>query len=275
MARSRPNARSRQGCWTCRAKKVKCDEERPQCQRCQRLGRQCDYAPRSRKPYTKKSRPDSPLQTHQGNLASSPVVPSESLSHGDVFTSPSAITPYTPVPSSFRPSSADKEAIHYFRTVISESVDTKDPAFSVPAIIASLGESDPMVMHMVCALGFQERCYQRAVDPSPAVKHYSASMVLLAKAVQSPSRTRASDLDGILASLWLMILYEQRYGDGIGQGLVAHLRGAAMVLKHRLGNLRRLLEQNFSEPDEQWRISALAGRLIVWISFLDASAESH
>ncbi|KAL2830796.1 hypothetical protein BDW59DRAFT_140846, partial [Aspergillus cavernicola] len=72
-----------------------------------------------------------------------------------------------------------------------------------------------------------------------------------------------------------MIVYEQRYGDGRGLGLIAHLRGAAMFLQHQLGNLRRLLEQNFSEPPETWHISPLAGRMIVWIAFLDASAESH
>ena len=38
--------RSRYGCWTCRLRKVKCDEGRPKCTPCTRLGHQCDYSPR-------------------------------------------------------------------------------------------------------------------------------------------------------------------------------------------------------------------------------------
>ena len=38
--------RSRFGCWTCRTRKVKCDEDRPRCTPCARLGHPCDYSPR-------------------------------------------------------------------------------------------------------------------------------------------------------------------------------------------------------------------------------------
>lgn len=38
--------RSRTGCWTCRTRKVKCDEGRPVCGQCSRLGHACDYHPR-------------------------------------------------------------------------------------------------------------------------------------------------------------------------------------------------------------------------------------
>ncbi|KAE8147029.1 hypothetical protein BDV25DRAFT_161273 [Aspergillus avenaceus] len=47
---SRPHirfpARSRTGCWTCRSRKVKCDERHPNCSQCMRLGHKCDYRPR-------------------------------------------------------------------------------------------------------------------------------------------------------------------------------------------------------------------------------------
>ncbi|KAK2806917.1 hypothetical protein FQN51_005717 [Onygenales sp. PD_10] len=38
--------RSRTGCWTCRSRKVKCDEGHPTCGQCTRLGHDCDYSPR-------------------------------------------------------------------------------------------------------------------------------------------------------------------------------------------------------------------------------------
>jgi Fungal Zn(2)-Cys(6) binuclear cluster domain len=38
--------RSKSGCWTCRARKVKCDERRPVCMGCNRLDLNCDYSAR-------------------------------------------------------------------------------------------------------------------------------------------------------------------------------------------------------------------------------------
>ncbi|PYH46509.1 Zn(II)2Cys6 transcription factor domain-containing protein [Aspergillus saccharolyticus JOP 1030-1] len=40
--RPSPPGRSRNGCNTCRIRRVKCDEERPHCRRCQTTGRKCD-----------------------------------------------------------------------------------------------------------------------------------------------------------------------------------------------------------------------------------------
>ncbi|KOS44463.1 hypothetical protein ACN38_g4613 [Penicillium nordicum] len=38
-----PKRRSRKGCWQCKARKVKCGEEKPACLNCQRQGDLCDY----------------------------------------------------------------------------------------------------------------------------------------------------------------------------------------------------------------------------------------
>ncbi|KAK9467766.1 hypothetical protein V1512DRAFT_260011 [Lipomyces arxii] len=38
--------RSRNGCWTCRSRKIKCDEVHPKCTPCSRLGITCDYTRR-------------------------------------------------------------------------------------------------------------------------------------------------------------------------------------------------------------------------------------
>ncbi|TGZ78370.1 hypothetical protein EX30DRAFT_159887 [Ascodesmis nigricans] len=35
--------RSRNGCWNCKARKVKCGEEKPRCNHCERLDEECDY----------------------------------------------------------------------------------------------------------------------------------------------------------------------------------------------------------------------------------------
>ncbi|KAF2876102.1 fungal-specific transcription factor domain-containing protein [Massariosphaeria phaeospora] len=39
-----PKKRSRNGCWPCKARKVKCGEEKPHCANCDRQGETCDYS---------------------------------------------------------------------------------------------------------------------------------------------------------------------------------------------------------------------------------------
>ncbi|KAL8866447.1 MAG: hypothetical protein Q9174_006298, partial [Haloplaca sp. 1 TL-2023] len=39
-----PKTRSRNGCWPCKNRKIKCGEEKPQCQNCERASEACDYS---------------------------------------------------------------------------------------------------------------------------------------------------------------------------------------------------------------------------------------
>ncbi|MCJ1469016.1 hypothetical protein MMC07_007648 [Pseudocyphellaria aurata] len=39
-----PKKRSRNGCWPCKTRKIKCGEEKPKCQNCERQGETCDYS---------------------------------------------------------------------------------------------------------------------------------------------------------------------------------------------------------------------------------------
>lgn len=39
---SQPRRRSHHGCWTCKQKRRRCDNTRPECQNCKRLGLQCE-----------------------------------------------------------------------------------------------------------------------------------------------------------------------------------------------------------------------------------------
>lgn len=39
-----PKKRSRNGCWPCKNRKIKCGEERPKCDNCERQGETCDYS---------------------------------------------------------------------------------------------------------------------------------------------------------------------------------------------------------------------------------------
>lgn len=355
-------ARSRRGCWTCRQKKVKCGEEWPRCERCERLGRFCDYEPRARKRYTRKKVPahltpeeadvESTLPQHQSSspdiglqsvrLASVPDVEARGRTvrqpfqvfQGDAgrgeecnterdheeessaFATPDPrVFPceegqvvgddWLPTAYSATLSHSDHAAIEYFRFVFSPTQDTKDPLFSVPAILWRLAKQNDMVLHMICALGAKElNCLkgtrgqtdktgagkesgEQAHSPqSQIAEHYGAALHLLATAIQRI--VEMVELDYILATLWLMIVYEQKFGDGCGSGLMIHLKGVGTLVQSRLQNIGLIVDQSRPcvvveaaeamagpqgcVPEARWQISGFSSRMLVWISHLDGAA---
>ncbi|TPX16830.1 uncharacterized protein E0L32_003392 [Thyridium curvatum] len=321
------HSRSRSGCWTCREKKVKCDEERPQCRRCVRLGRVCDYEPRARKPYPRRRAPpqksqqqqqhqaprpalhsdasSEPLTAHRSPLSTAGTTPGSILGSvprsipGGALTSPSvppaavsAGRPWVSDACAVILEPADYDAIHNFRFVVGPSADRKPPELSVAATIWKMAQNDEMLLHMVCAMGGHHLAYKHqtiTIDPEAqkvrAVEHYGASLHLLALAT-AQDRGGTVELDHILATLWLMIHYEQRFGDGSGAGLSAHLSGAASFIQGRLHNLRNILENNADQfwgidqgaspqpivNHDDWLISGFACRMVVWIAFRDGAA---
>ncbi|KAF7719071.1 Fungal Zn(2)-Cys(6) binuclear cluster domain-containing protein [Penicillium ucsense] len=62
-----PKRRSRNGCWPCKARKVKCGEEKPSCLNCQRQDEHCDYSVRLNwSGRSKRPSIDSPAATSNG-----------------------------------------------------------------------------------------------------------------------------------------------------------------------------------------------------------------
>lgn len=195
--------------------------------------------------------------------------------------------------------SADHEAIQCFRFVLGPSIDRKTPEATVLATMWELARDSCMVLHMICALGAQQLCYEKRNNPDivherharevRATEHYGCSLrLLVVAAAEDGGGTR--ELDLVLATLWLMLEYEQRFGDGSGSGLSAHLKGAASILRGRLHKLRDTMKANRSilgnendvspspnshpaGDDQQSRsISDFASRIVVWISYKDGAA---
>ncbi|ETS81534.1 hypothetical protein PFICI_06536 [Pestalotiopsis fici W106-1] len=184
---------------------------------------------------------------------------------------------------------SDYDAIRFFRSGLSGAIDTKVPEHSGPAILWTLAHKNQMVLHTVCALGGRNLCNQKHMPDAEkqtrqarAVEHYAAGLRLLVTATEHIHETR--DFDYILGALWLMIVYEQKYGDGCGTGLIAHLHGATSLLQSRMRNLRHILEQTeLCDPTlsgtaglgssiEPQHLSPVATRIIVWISLIDGAA---
>lgn len=274
--------RSRNGCWTCRAKKVKCDEERPQCRRCLRLRLLCDYKPRRarRKPAARGS--------------STNITTALSLAHNS-----SGLSSFSPAPPATAASSvvftaADHESVRYFRTSFARLHHTKNPDYSLFSVMFRIAQTDATVMHMVLALAGREMAF-RGSKHGPDVQkgrasplwHYAEALKMMAEGIARQGGGELA-LDAMQTALYLMLLYEQKYGDERCLGVAKHLTGASVLLKHRCDETLRLeplstdasralaLTQDVDEPPPSTNstISIYSARLLLWISLLDTAAAS-
>jgi hypothetical protein len=142
---------------------------------------------------------------------------------------------------------------------------------------------------MVCALGLLQLCRKISHSPtvprrvSEATEHYAAGLRLLAVAIDNLAHI--SELDFILATLWLMISYELVQGGATGAGISVHLRGAAVLLQGQLRNLRNLInppngldfgireiKSKSTVSEESFGITRVTSQLLLWIAIVDGSA---
>lgn len=195
-------------------------------------------------------------------------------------------------------SSADHEAIRYFRTTFARVHHTKNPSYSLYAIIFDIAEREPMVMRAVLALGARELEFRLRGSSQGSGRttlapliHYSAALRLLSEAVGSANAHGGVqiDLDTVLSAMYLMLLYELKYGDAKCSGLANHLAGAAQVVRHCCYNVS--FEPVTSMPGEKSKhvtllrrcqsqekgtrvLSLFAARLLAHMGICDATASS-
>ncbi|KAL1627742.1 hypothetical protein SLS56_006191 [Neofusicoccum ribis] len=198
---------------------------------------------------------------------------------------------------------ADHEAIYYYRTRFATNHHTKNPEYSVFSLLFLQAQRHAMPMHMILALADQELMYLRssqhqlvpasgAPNSPKSVNHYTQALHLMTQQM-SPGDGAGDldlDLDQVLAALWLMIAYEQKYGDGGGIGLSKHLQGAASILRTRFkpllqlsaedrppdeddGDMNQATSPPATPPANQNLISFFAARMMVWMAVLDAGAS--
>jgi hypothetical protein len=208
--------------------------------------------------------------------------------------------------SSLNLTSADHEAIRYFRTTFAKIHHTKNPDYSLFSIIFTLAQDEPMVMHALLALGGHEIEFRRNSNSDGVAshslttqqaerdrnrwtpfEHYSAALGILADAIGTADDGRQLELDPICAVLYLMLVYEQKYGDGTCSGLSNHLAGAALIVKHRCQNLSDQISKRrwqgtpvltrMRRPQSQLPepgLSLFVIRLLAWIGLCDSTAAS-
>ena len=281
-------SRSRSGCWTCRSKSAKkrCDQQRPSCGRCTRLNLLCDYTSRPTLAERRRAQENKTLAQRRA-LGGDDVVALRTMS---LDVSPSELQQSAPPVAncSLTLTDLDHEAIRYFRTDFAKLHHTKNPDYSLISLMFNIAQNDAMIMKMVLALGLQEMNLQRieshATSERRALMHYSSALRMLSESLALEDT--AKDLGSLLTALWLMLLYEQQFGDPECKAYSSHLQGVASLLQLRG---ERLLELPGSATDDlrtsdvskrihtevqQTRISQYAARVLVWIALLDAGAAS-
>ncbi|KAJ8116835.1 hypothetical protein OPT61_g1822 [Boeremia exigua] len=301
----KPRRRSRAGCWTCRNPTVKkgCDQRRPVCGRCERLNLQCDYAPRptlAERRKTNRSTSSAPSILSTDSNEASPTTP---YSAPEAFNSPSVLEAHSASPISSHSTvmirdaercgmdlcAADYEAIRYFRTEFAKLHHTKNPEYSLISLMFNIAQTESMVMHMVVAIGHQEMDFRRHQPlknaQHTASKNYSSALRLMADAI-IPTNAATKDLDTILTALWLMLLYEQQFGDERCRAYLSHLQGVASLLQSQSSNLFQLPPHKVGTQEKsattvltdqsstESKISIYAARVLIWIVLLDSAAAT-
>ncbi|KAH7224399.1 uncharacterized protein BKA55DRAFT_584555 [Fusarium redolens] len=309
LGRSAP--RSRSGCWTCRTKKVKCDEIRPVCRRCVRLKLNCDYEPRLRT-FPKGSPVGTfvhssldfsrlePTPRQDGQDESSCGNPRSETEEVSSAITPSLNTPLQWGTYGMELGNEEVEAIQYFRESFSPLYIMKKPQYSAFAIMLRLATHEPLVLHMVLAIGgcgidYRHQWHGRRYCVSGAqskdgpskyrrlgLRHYSEALRELHTILGDNATAESANLDSLTSGLVLMIMYEQLHGDAKCRGLASHLNGAALILKHHYADiLHRAGDADQSVPlmraaesGSPRHLSQFCARLITRICGMDATASS-
>ncbi|KAM5343796.1 hypothetical protein ACJ41O_012333 [Fusarium nematophilum] len=169
---------------------------------------------------------------------------------------------------------------------------TKNPDYSLYSLMFRIAKKDAIVMHMVLALGGREIEFRRSkradgnLGVGSPLWHYSSALKKMA-AVVGDDATDRLDLDSVNTALYLMLLYEQKYGDEKCSGVANHLNGASLILQHRCRERLPLpspsLEVQPGEPvpthnaqqcNKNTTISIYSARLLLWIALIDGAAAS-
>ncbi|KAF2644372.1 hypothetical protein P280DRAFT_505155 [Massarina eburnea CBS 473.64] len=116
-----PKRRSRNGCWPCKQRKVKCGEEKPRCLNCDRQGETCDYSIRLNwGGRTKRSLDDNAPASGTSSATNSPHT--MTLSFDNIIASPSS-----PSRSSGPKSKLARHARSQSATLVSSDASMIDP----------------------------------------------------------------------------------------------------------------------------------------------------
>ncbi|KAH8687391.1 hypothetical protein BGZ60DRAFT_363786 [Tricladium varicosporioides] len=239
--------RSRNGCITCKIRRLKCGEERPGCVRCSKSGWQCDGYEHTIDNSSASSSAGPTSTPGSSNL--SRLLPRGSHSPGPSRSR--SRSPGQPLLTSYSPqmpSQLDQEERRYFQSFIEESctnLQDNDIFFWKEAAIQA-SHSTPCVRHALVAIGALAKSSQRSasghyfmdaalgVHREFALQQYQKALGALREAISTQENGDASQ--STLISCLVLAFFDNFIGNS--GFAVQHIRYARKVLYNISDRLR-------------------------------------
>ncbi|KAL0929370.1 uncharacterized protein CTRU02_215726 [Colletotrichum truncatum] len=223
MPSRRTHSKSRHGCSQCKARKVKCGEERPSCSRCRKRRVHCSYddVPRLASPLPTVASPDDApglgvLEVNgRANVSQSPPV--GSLVHLQAGSSGQPLTSF------FR---EDFELLHHYSTVTYQTIlDDESTERAWRVNVPQEGARHDFLMHGILAVAAMHlrrlRPESAAYYNHLATQHYSESLKLYRPILDQLSRSTATPV--FIFSSFLVCMSLQMFEQNDQQDLEAVL----------------------------------------------------
>ncbi|TVY30028.1 Transcriptional regulatory protein [Lachnellula hyalina] len=215
-----PVPRTRTGCLTCRKRKVKCDESKPICSRCQRLQRECTWSddmqviPHTQHlDFTSTSRTNNDLSDHPALHLTRPSGQSFVIEFPDIDR---ATVPY----------------IHHFASFCSRFLAYPNDSEGNPfqEELAPLAISSPALLHSMAALAAAHLSRTQKHHEIIATNYYSMALRELNAGLSDPAVARS---DSALGACLLLCVYEITRSEN--STWHEHLQGARDLILYRGG----------------------------------------
>ncbi|KAK5052131.1 hypothetical protein LTR84_002935 [Exophiala bonariae] len=209
----RSHTKSRQGCFTCKLRKIKCDEGHPSCSHCLYRGNTCIYPPRNA---------DARAGASAGRLPPNP---------GRTFV------PFRPEVELLAPPSQklgftaqELRFFHYFLTSMKHPLPLGNRSVWIQEI-PQISHEYPFLMHAILALGASEmeRANLHLAAPSNVLKHRGRAIAGLNRALDdSNSWSTYGHPDAVLATCYALIYQSSRISDAMKDFSVL-VQGCALI----------------------------------------------
>ncbi|KAE8147183.1 hypothetical protein BDV25DRAFT_37458 [Aspergillus avenaceus] len=296
--------RSKNGCSTCRRRKVKCGEERPVCKRCHNLRLHCEWGIPVRR--GKSVTPARQLQPRW----SGDVVTSWNFTHTPDLTGVSlaaipsttwdSLPPFTPPPplypslsgtdlscaNSLVLSEHDQKYFQYFPSSSMVYYYMKSWQWSsLCYLYQGPAVTNKVVMRMILALsasdmhrnGLLVRSPGRPTAEDHGRYHYGLAVKELRQSLEVPRAVSPGELETLLATMFLMVTYEWQYGHSV-RHLQLHLQGVKSLLEShpelfQIKDVNDVLLSMEAETEDESQISFIPEQLLLWILYIDVSCR--
>ncbi|KAJ5609722.1 hypothetical protein N7528_010289 [Penicillium herquei] len=227
--------RSKKGCLSCRVRKLKCDEQRPECLRCKTGFIKCEWysVPIRRRSARKEAVPRESCRPLQPSIDQSFVAADgftyqiefhELMHNFQPILTRSLGTDHIPLQNSVILGPNDRELFQFFPCSILAFNYGKGWEWSALSYIYNnTAKYNSGVMNMIMAMSAKELQVQRLrrnshnLSPDPSVSeagdaHYCLALNELSQLLRTSASLTDDNIDTILAIFFLMVFYEALFG---------------------------------------------------------------